>query len=188
MVELIANSLFVVIGLVIIILLGMLAMLSKWYHKAKMGQALVRNGIGGHQVSFSGIIVVPVLHQIEILDTTIKHLVFTKTGPDALITRDNVRVDIKITFSVGVNQDHLDVLKVAQSVGCENTFSMEALIPLFEGEFMEKLGITVRETDYSILYSNQDALTAKLRETIKHLNGFVLHDVVINSLHRSALE
>ncbi len=71
----------VVVVLVIVIVVGFLALISRFYHKAQQGQALVRNGIGGTKVSFSGIIVIPILHKIQYMDifvkTVISHIIET---------------------------------------------------------------------------------------------------------------
>jgi len=189
MLDIIANSLFVVIGLAVLILLGILAMLSKWYRKAAQGQALVRTGIGGIKVSFSGIMVVPVLHKLEIMDTSLKSIVISRIGKDGLVCKDNMRADIKVAFFVRVNQNNEDVKKVAQSVGCVRASSKEALVQLFEAKFSEALKTVGKSFDFVELYTSRENLRSQIIETIgRQLNGYVLDDAAIDYLEQTPLE
>ncbi len=47
---------------------GLLIMMVKCYRKVEQGQAIVRNGVSGTKVSFSGKIVIPIFHRFEIMD------------------------------------------------------------------------------------------------------------------------
>ena len=51
----------VIVGLVIgvVIVLGLLAMIAKFYRKVSQGETLIRNGVSGTKVSFAGMIVIP---------------------------------------------------------------------------------------------------------------------------------
>jgi uncharacterized membrane protein YqiK len=54
-----------VIGLLIIV--AFLVLLFKRYKKVPQGKALVRNGIGGTLVRFTGMFVVPIFHRVELM-------------------------------------------------------------------------------------------------------------------------
>ena len=58
------NLLFTVGGGVLLVALGIIAMIAKWYRKTSQGQALVKTGVGGTKVSFNGILIVPVLEVV----------------------------------------------------------------------------------------------------------------------------
>ena len=67
------DNLFLTIGgSIVIVLLGLIAMVAKWYRKTSQGQALVKTGVGGTKVSFNGILIVPVLHKLELMDISLK--------------------------------------------------------------------------------------------------------------------
>ena len=102
----------------VIIILGLLALFSRFYHKVEQGKVIVRNGVGGPVVCFGGIFVVPILHRYEVMDISVKRVEIAREGKDGLICMDNLRADIRVAFFVRVNHTREDVLKVAQLLGC----------------------------------------------------------------------
>ena len=123
----------------VILLLGIISLLIKWFKKTEQGKALVRTGSGGTKVTFSGFFVVPVLHRMEIMDITVKTIVISRMGKDGLICQDNMRADIKVNFFVRVNKTKEDVIKVAQTIGCHRASDQDKLVELFEAKFSEAL-------------------------------------------------
>ncbi len=109
-----------------VIFVAFLIMLARMWHKATQGQALVRTGLGGTQVSFSGSLVVPVIHRMEVMDITVKTIMIARTGKEGLICRDNMRADIKVTFFVRVNKSNEDVKRVAEAIGCSRASNHSA--------------------------------------------------------------
>jgi len=111
--------------------LGFLALLIKCYCKVRQGQALIRNGVGGTRVSFSGMFVIPVLHRAEYMDISVKRIEIDRRAEQGLICKDNLRADIVVAFFVRVNNTMQDVIKVAQSLGCVRASDSMALVALF---------------------------------------------------------
>ena len=175
--------------IVAVVLLGIVFMISKWYRKVQQGRALVRNGIGGTRVYFSGAIVLPVIHQAEIMDISVKRMEIDRQGKNCLICMDNMRADIKVAFFVRVNQTVQDVLKVAQSVGCERASSQEAIVELFDAKFSESLKTVGRQFNFVDLYNSREKLKEGIIQIIgTDLNGFVLEDVAIDYLEQTSLQ
>ena len=58
----------VLMGLAIVVLVGLLILIIKCYRKVNQGEALVRNGMGGTKVCFTGVPVIPIIHKAEIMD------------------------------------------------------------------------------------------------------------------------
>lgn len=106
--------LLISIAAVVIVLVGMLALFSKFFHKVEQGKVLVRNGVGGSVVCFGGLFVLPIVHKVEVMDVSVKRVEINREGKDGLICKDNMRADIRVAFFVRVNQTREDVLKVAQ--------------------------------------------------------------------------
>src|SRR5688572_11364763 len=104
----VAAVLAVVVGICFLILLV------HCYKKVEQGTAIVRNGVGGSRVSFSGIFVIPVFHRSERMDISVKRIEIYRHGAEGLICLDNIRADIKVAFFVRVNQTQQDVMHVAQ--------------------------------------------------------------------------
>lgn len=173
---------------VFIILFGVLAMIAKFYVKVEQGTALVRTGIGQTRVSFSGMIVVPIIHRKEFMDISVKRIEIYRHGSEGLICKDNVRADIKVAFFVRVNNVAADVLQVAQSIGCRRASDINALIELFDAKFSEALKTVGKSFNFTELYTERERFKNEILQHIgTDLNGYVLDDAAIDYLEQTDL-
>ena len=100
-------AIFVVAAVVTLVIFvwGFLMMVAKFYRKVEQGKALVVNKMKAEpEVTFTGAIVLPVIHKAEIMDISVKTIEIDRRAKDGLICRDNIRADIKVTFFVRVNK------------------------------------------------------------------------------------
>lgn len=179
---------YVFVVVVVFIVIGLITAIIKMYRKALQGEALVRTGMGGTKVSFSGIFVVPVIHKLEIMDITLKTIVISRTGKEGLICKDNMRADIKVTFFVRVNQTTEDVKQVAQSIGSYRASTQESLELLFDAKFSEALKTVGKNFDFVELYSSRDNFKQDILNIIgTDLNGYVLDDCAIDYLEQTPI-
>ena len=179
------------IGLIVaaIIIFGLIAMIVGWYKKANQGQAIVRTGIGGTKVSFSGMLVIPVIHKFEIMDITLKTIVTDRSASDGLICKDNLRADIKVNFFVRVNPTREDVSQVAQSIGCRRASDQASLEILFDSKFSEALKTVGKKFDFEQLYNTRDEFKAEILQIIgTDLNGYILDDCAIDYLEQTSID
>ena len=133
----------------ILILLGIFVLIIKCYRKVNQGEALVRNGMGGTKVCFTGIPVIPVIHRAELMDISVKRIEINRVGKDGLICKDNMRADIKVAFFVRVNNEEQDVKRVASAVGCERASSQIEIQELFDAKFSEALKTVGKRFDFA---------------------------------------
>src|SRR4051794_10531058 len=91
-------------GVVLVVLLLVLVAISRLYRKVDQGWALIVNKMRTVNVTFTGAVVLPVLHKAEVMDISVKTIHIQRTGKDGLICQDNIRADIRITFFVRVNK------------------------------------------------------------------------------------
>ncbi len=186
--ELIANMGIVIAVIIVVVVVGIVAMVAKWYKKASQGQALVRTGLGGTKVSFNGILVIPVLHKLEIMDISLKTILIERHGKDGLVCKDNMRADIKVAFFVRVNKTNEDVIQVAQAVGCARASSLKALNDLFDSKFSEALKTVGKHFDFVDLYNKRDDFRQEIINVIgTDINGFILDDAAIDHLEQTPL-
>ncbi|MCP5048257.1 MAG: flotillin family protein [bacterium] len=170
----------------IIIIFGILAMLARFYRKVEQGKVLIRNGMGGSKVSFSGMVVLPIIHRFEIMDIAVKRIEIERLEVDGLICQDNLRADIKVVFFVRVNQTREDVLKVAQSLGCEKASDQKTLTEFFDAKFSEALKTVGKQFDFVQLYNNRETFKNEILQVIgTDLNGYVLDDAAIDYLEQT---
>lgn len=176
----------VVAGVALLIVVGLLIMVIKCYRKVLLGQALIRNGMGGTKVSFSGTFVIPIVHQCEYMDISVKRIEIDRRALQGLICKDNLRADIVVAFFVRVNNTVEDVIKVAQSLGCERASDRKALIELFDAKFSEALKTVGKQFDFSELYTNRVSFREQILDVIgTDLSGYVLEDAAIDYLEQT---
>lgn len=179
----------VIVVLAIVCLFGALAMIMKLYQKVEQGKALVVNGMGGTKVSFSGMIVYPVIHRAERMDISVKRIEIYRHGTEGLICKDNIRADIKVVFFVRVNKTVQDVMQVAQLLGCERGSKESALVELFDAKFSEALKTVGKQFDFVDLYNSRERFKEEILNIIgTDLNGYVLDDAAIDYLEQTPVE
>lgn len=172
-----------------LIFMGVLILFSRFFRKVTQGQAIVRNGIGGTKVSFNGMIVIPVAHQAEYMDISVKRIEIERRGTEGLICKDNIRADIKVAFFVRVNKTNDDVLRVAQSIGCQRASNLDMIRTLFDSKFSEALKTVGKRFDFVELYNERSTFKDEILKVIgTDLNGFALDDCAIDFLEQTQLE
>ncbi len=172
-----------------VITFGVLTFIVSFFQKVEQGKALIVNTMKSEPVvTFTGRVVLPVIHKAEIMDISLKTIEIDRRGKDGLICRDNIRADIKVTFFVRVNKTAEDVLKVAQAIGCARASDPATLEELFNAKFSEALKSVGKQLDFEDLYKERDSFRDQIIELIgTHLNGYVLEDAAIDFLEQTPL-
>ncbi|MEU3251466.1 flotillin family protein [Streptomyces sp. NPDC006997] len=175
-----------VVALVAAVLL--LVLVSRLFRKVEQGKALIVSKMRKVDVTFTGQVVLPVLHKAEVMDISVKTIEITRAGREGLICRDNIRADIRISFFVRVNKTVEDVVKVAQAVGTARASDRETLQELFHAKFSEALKTVGKQLDFTDLYTKREELRYRIIEVIGvDLNGYHLEDAAIDYLEQTPL-
>ena len=173
----------------VVVLFGLLVFFSRFYRKVDQGTAIVRNGFGGTKVKFSGSFVIPILHQAEYIDISVKRVIIDRNGKEGLICKDNMRADITVVFFVRVNKTVEDVRRVAESIGCDRASEQKSLQILFEAKFSEALKTVGKRFDFVGLYNSREEFKEEILKIIgTDLNGFVMDDAAIDFLEQTPIE
>ena len=184
-----SEGIIVVVSIGILFVVAITLAFSRFFRKVQQGQALVRNGVGGTRVSFNGIFVFPIVHQAELMDISVKRIEVERRGPEGLICKDNMRADIKVAFFVRVNKTEQDVLRVAQSIGCQRASNLDLVRTLFDAKFSEALKTVGKRFDFVELYNERSTFKDEILKVIgTDLNGFALDDCAIDFLEQTQLE
>jgi flotillin len=185
----ISEGIIVALSIAILFVVAIFIAFSRFFRKVQQGQALVRNGVGGTRVSFNGIFVFPIVHQAEQMDISVKRIEVERRGPEGLICKDNMRADIKVAFFVRVNKTEPDVLRVAQSIGCQRASNLDMVRTLFDAKFSEALKTVGKRFDFVELYNERSTFKDEILKVIgTDLNGFALDDCAIDFLEQTRLE
>ncbi|MFF7409114.1 flotillin family protein [Streptomyces lydicus] len=178
----------VLVALALLIAVVMLLVLSRLFRKVEQGKALIVSKMRKVDVTFTGQVVLPVLHKAEVMDISVKAIEITRAGKDGLICRDNIRADIRISFFVKVNKTVEDVIKVAQAVGTQRASDQNTLQQLFHAKFSEALKTVGKQLDFTDLYTKREELRYKIIELIGvDLSGYHLEDAAIDYLEQTPL-
>lgn len=184
--DVITTGLGVLLAVVLLVLLGLVFLVSRLFRKVEQGKALIVSKVRKVDVTFTGAVVMPVLHKAEIMDISVKTIEIDRAGNEGLICRDNIRADIRITFFVRVNKTTEDVIKVAQAIGTARASDQETLQELFNAKFSEALKTVGKQLDFVDLYTKRDEFRDQIIAVIgTDLNGYSLEDAAIDYLEQT---
>ncbi len=182
----------VVIGVVALVAAFLLfvvgVFVTRLYRKVEQGSAMVVNKTRSIDVTFSGALIMPVVHKAELMDISVKRLQIARQGKEGLICRDNIRADIDVSFYVRVNPTNESVLEVAKLIGCAEASNPATMDQLFGAKFSEALKTVGKQMDFVELYEKRDDFRHRVIQTIgQDLNGYLLDDVAIEYLEQTPL-
>ncbi|SBT50266.1 flotillin family protein [Micromonospora auratinigra] len=178
----------ILLAVLLLIALGVILLVSRLFRKVEQGKALIVSKVRRVDVTFTGAVVLPVLHKAEVMDISVKTIDIERTGNEGLICRDNIRADIRITFFVRVNKTTEDVIKVAQAIGTARASDRETLQELFNAKFSEALKTVGKQLDFVDLYTKRDEFRDQIIRVIgTDLNGYSLEDAAIDFLEQTPM-
>lgn len=184
----IAIGIGVLLAVLLLVGLAVLFLVSRLFKKVSQGRALIISKMRKVDVTFTGAVVLPVLHKAEIMDISVKTIEIARVGRDGLICRDNIRADIRITFFVRVNKTVEDVIKVAQAIGTARASDQATLQELFSAKFSEALKTVGKHLDFTDLYTQRNEFRDRIMAVIgTDLNGYSLEDAAIDYLEQTPL-
>lgn len=184
------TAVLVIAVVMLLFVFGAIGSLLLMYRKVPHGRALLINKVQGEpMVTFSGGVVLPVVHRAEEIDLTTKVLRIERSGRDGLHSRDHYSVDIALDFLVRVNKDPDDVIRVAASIGAERAGNPDVIRELFLAKFQEAVATVVGALDLEQLCHERDAVRDRILEIVgMDLGGFALDDVAIADLRPTSIE
>jgi len=178
------------VAVLAVIIFGAFFLYASFYKKVDQGNAMIVNTLRTEpDVTFTGRLVIPVIHRREIMNISLKTIEIDRRGKDGLICMDNIRADIKVAFFVRVNKTTEDVLRVAQAIGCDRASDQETMEELFSAKFSEALKTVGKRLEFIDLYQERDKFRDDIIKVIgEDLNGYVLEDAAIDYLEQTPVE
>lgn len=180
----------IAIGGGLFILLILAVALNKFYVKVGPDEAVIRTGVGGVKAaSGSGMFVIPLAHQAQRMDLSVKRIEIKRHGSEGLVCRDNIRADIEVAFYLRISADNMEL--VAAKLGAERASSRDSLIELFDAQFSEALKTIGKKFDFVDLYTERDQFKVAITELLgdpEDLQGYELVSTAIDYLEQTPLE
>ena len=167
---------------------GMMAGVMKLYRKTAANQALVRTGSGKAKVVLdAGTVVFPVLHEVVPVSLETMKLEVERQGQDALITQDNLRVDVKAEFYIRVNPSEEDILQAARSLGTKS-INAQAVGHLVFEKLVSALRSVAAQKELAEIHSDRKTFASAVQELVTEelqQNGLLLETVTISRLDQT---
>ena len=183
-----AQVLLSVMGAILLIFVAVAAVVTRLYRKASANMAFVRTGMGGAKVvRDGGTVVVPVVHQVIPVSLETMRLNVERRGPHALITKDNLRVDLSAEFYIKVQAKTEDILQAARSLGGRNV-KADAVSELVQEKLVSALRTVAATKELVELHSKRDEFASAVQAIVIHdlaHNGLTLESVTISSLDQT---
>jgi flotillin len=176
------------IGLTLLIISAVASVITKLYRKASANMAFVRTGMGGAKpILDGGCIVLPVVHQVIPVSMETMRLNVERRGPHALITKDNLRVDLSAEFYIKVQANSEDIVQAARSLGARNV-QPDAVSELVQEKLVSALRTVAATKELVELHAKRDEFASAVQEIVTHdlaSNGLTLESVTISSLDQT---
>jgi uncharacterized membrane protein YqiK len=165
-----------------------MAAIAVFYRKTSANVALVKTGGRRANVILDGgDYVIPVLHSIIPVSLETIKLDVERVGPEALITKDNLRVDVRGEFYIKVQPNEEDILNAARSLGSKGTDPDRVRELVFE-KLVSALRSVAATMDLVEIHARREdfakAVFESVREDLRH-NGLTLESVTISRLDQT---
>ncbi len=175
-------------GAILMIITAGLTAYMKLYRKSAANMAFVRTGQGGARVILDrGMMVIPVVHQLIPVSLETMRLNVERRGPHALITKDNLRVDLSAEFYIKVQANDEDIIQAARSLGSKNS-DAEGVSELVQEKLVSALRTVAATKDLVELHAKRDEFASAVQEIVIHdlkHNGLTLESVTISALDQT---
>lgn len=185
------SALMTIPGIVVSALIAIGLIYAALYKKVPRGIALVRTGMGGRKVIIDGgCLRLPVFHEARKVNLSTVQLTVRRSGEDALITRDSLRVDATVDFYVSVEESDDGVAQAARTLG-DRTFDPDMLRELIEGKLVDALRAVAAEQDMMNLHENRQDFVQRVQEIVAtdlSKNGLQLESVSLTGLDQTSTE
>lgn len=174
------------IALLAIVLIGLV--LARLYKRSTKETAFVRTGLGGQKVIMDGgAIVLPVFHELVMVNMNTLKLEVLRRERESLITKDRMRVDVIAAFFVRVKQTAEAISTAAQTLGAR-TLSPNELKALVEDKFVDSLRATAATMTIQELQDKRREFVQAVQNAVAEdleKNGLELESVSLTSLDQT---
>ena len=177
------------VTLLFLVIMGLV--MAKLYKRTTKRMAFVRTGSGGQKVvKDGGAVIIPILHEVIEVSMETLTVVVSRNKESALITQDQLRVDVEAEFYLRVKPDDEGIATAAQTLGTK-TMTSNLLQDLVQGKFIDALRSVAAKMDMNELHENRAVFVQRVQETLANdltKNGLELETVSLTGLDQTAME
>ncbi len=176
LVSMVFSLFFLAIGLIV-------WAIKNFYIKPSANEAYVMTGMGGRRVLIDqGGLFIPIVQQMVPVSLETMKLDVERIGQDALITKDNLRVDVRAEFYIKVLPDQDDVINAARSLG-EKSVNNESVASLVFEKLVSALRSVAATKDLVEIHAQRDEFASAVQQLVTtdlEQNGLTLESVTIS--------
>jgi len=185
------DTIMAIAGASIIALITVAWIIARLYRRSSKELAFVRTGLGGEKVVLNGgAIVLPIFHEIALVNMQTLRLEVRREQSQALITGDRMRVDVQAEFYVRVKPEISSIAQAAQALG-QRTLNPDMLKELIEGKFVDALRAVAAEMEMIQLHEKRSDFVQKVQQAVAEdllKNGLELESVSLTGLDQTGKE
>jgi uncharacterized membrane protein YqiK len=132
-----------------------------------------------------GALAVPYFHEVTRVNMQTLRMSVARTGEQALITRDRLRVDVGAEFYASVTPEAGAIVRAAQTLG-KRVFQPDQLRALLDGMMVDALRSVAAQMSMDELHENRSAFVRAVREALKDTLG--AYGLQLDSVSLTALD
>lgn len=178
------NSLASLVAAVVFFALGLIVWaIRSFYIKPSANEAYVITGMGGRRVLIdNGGLFIPIVQQMVPVSLETMKLDVERLGQDALITKDNLRVDMRGEFYIKVLPDQDDVINAARSLG-DKSVNSESVSDLVFEKLVSALRSVAATKELVEIHAQRDEFAGAVQQLVTtdlEQNGLTLESVTVS--------
>lgn len=182
-----ADAIAIIILLTILIAVGVYLLHWLYRHSSK-DQSFVRTGSGGERVVMGGgALVIPIIHDITVVNMNAIPVEIRRQGEQSLITRNKMRVDLVAEFFVRVIATKEGVSTAARTLGARTQDPM-ALKEIIQGRFVDAMASVAASMTMEEIHQDRVGYIRRVADQAGQTlggNGLELENASLTSLNQS---
>ena len=182
-----ADAIAILILLTILIAVGVYLLHWLYRHSSK-DQSFVRTGSGGERVVMGGgALVIPIIHDITVVNMNAIPVEIRRVGEQSLITRNKMRVDISAEFFVRVIATNEGVSTAARTLGAR-TQEPTALKEIIQSRFIDAMASVAASMTMEEIHQDRGGYIRQVADqagATLGTNGLELENASLTALNQS---
>lgn len=182
-----ADIIAIVILVTILIAVGVYLLHWLYRHSSK-DQSFVRTGSGGERVVMGGgALVIPIIHDITVVNMNAVPIEVQRQGQQSLITKNKIRVDIVVEFFLRVEATKEGVSLAARTLGARTQDAM-LLKEVIQGRLVDAMAAVAASMTMDEIHQNRAAFIRQVSDLVRPVlasNGLELETAALTSLDQA---
>lgn len=179
----------IAIIILVTILIAVWVYLLHWlYRHSSKDQSFVRTGSGGERVVMGGgALVIPIIHDITVVNMNAIPIEIRRHGEQSLITKNKMRIDVTTEFFVRVVASKEGVSTAARTLGARTQDAIE-LKEVIQGRFVDAMASVAASMTMDEIHQDRGGFVQRVTALVEKVlisNGLELETVSLTALNQS---